>query len=146
MDQILLLKKVPIFQNLTLDELDLIQHELVRETVLAKQVIYEEGSWGNYFYVVESGTVELTKRIGDRSYELKQLGVGEHFGEICLFDDAPRWDGAIAQTDATLLKLEKEKFKALLMQRPRISLEICRYLRQRLREFDNFCDIQSKEN
>ena len=146
MDRILLLKKVPIFQNLTLDELDLISQELTPVEVLAQQVIYEEGSWGQYFYVIEAGAVELTKQIGDRAMDLKQLGMGEYFGEICLFDDAPRWDGAIALTDATLLKLEKEKFKALMMQRPRISLEICRYLSQRLREFDNFCDIQSKDH
>lgn len=144
MTQILLLKKVPIFQNLTLDELELIRQELHASRVLATEVIYVEGSWGQYFYVIESGRVELTKRVGDHSYELKRIGAGDYFGEISLFDDAPHWDGAIAAEDCTLLKLEKDKFKALIMQRPRISLEICRYLSQRLREYENFCEIQNQ--
>ena len=141
MSQILLLKKIPIFQNLTLDELELISAEMEPLQVLAQQLIYEEGSWGQFFYVIAQGHITLTKEIAKESYVLKQIGAGDYFGEVSLFDDAPHWDGAIAAEDCTLLKLEKQKFKALMMRHPRISLEICRYLSQRLREYDDFCHL-----
>ncbi len=63
---------------------------------------------------------------------------GQYFGEIALFDEAPRWDSAIAIEDTVLLCLEKKRFISLITQRPHIILEICRFLSQRLRETDKY--------
>lgn len=57
---------------------------------------------------------------------------------MTLFDNAPRWNGAIALKDCTLLKLEKNCFISLITQLPPIVLEICRFLSQRLRETDKY--------
>ncbi|NEP17097.1 MAG: cyclic nucleotide-binding domain-containing protein, partial [Leptolyngbya sp. SIO4C1] len=58
--------------------------------------------------------------------------------EIALFDDAPRWNGAVALTDCTLLRLDKSRFLSLVAQRPHIILEMCRFLSQQLRATDQF--------
>ena len=63
---------------------------------------------------------------------------------MSLFDNAPRWDGAIALQDCTLLKLEKKRFISLITQRPHIILEICRFLSQRLRETDKYISSPKK--
>ncbi len=136
MNRLLLLKNVALFKNLSLDELLLIDKSLEQTQVLADEVIFAEGDWGTHLYIIADGTVQLVKTIDDTPRELKQLGEGQYFGEIALFDDAPRWDGAVALEDCTLLKLEKNRFLSLITQRPHIILEICRFLSQRLRETD----------
>ncbi|MEO0540235.1 MAG: cyclic nucleotide-binding domain-containing protein [Cyanobacteria bacterium P01_A01_bin.105] len=136
MNRLLLLKNVALFKNLSLDELLLIDKGLEQTQVLAGETIFAEGDWGAHLFIVADGTVQLVKAIDGDPRELKQVSKEQYFGEIALFDDAPRWDSAIALTDCILLKLEKNRFLSLITQRPHIILEICRFLSQRLRETD----------
>lgn len=136
MNRLLLLKNVALFKNLSLDELLLIDKSLEPTQVLAGETIFTEGEWGTHLYIVADGTVQLVKAIDGVSRELNQLEQGQYFGEIALFDDAPRWDSAIALEACTLLKLGKTRFLSLVSQRPHIILEMCRFLSQRLRETD----------
>ena len=138
MNRLLLLKNVPLFKNLSLDELLLIDRALEQQQVLANETIYTEASWDSYLYIIAEGTVRIVKQLEEEKQEIKQLSKGEYFGEVAIFDDAPRWDGAIAVQDCILLKLEKKRFISLIAQRPHIILEICRFLSQRLRETDKY--------
>lgn len=138
MNRLLLLKDVALFKNLSLDQLLLIDQAIEQETILAGATIFAEGSWCTHFYIIAEGCVRIVKTIDGVQRELKQLSVGQHFGEIALFDDAPHWDGAIALQDTTLLKLDKNRFLDLITQRPHIMLEICRFLSQRVRETDHY--------
>ena len=142
MNRLLLLKEISLFKNLSLDELLAIDKALIPEQVLAEQTIYTEGSWGSHFYIVAEGKVKLLKKVEQQPQEIKQVLQGQYFGEIALFDDAPRWDTAIAVTNSTLLKLEKKRFLNLISQRPHIILEICRFLSQRLRETDKYLSLK----
>ncbi len=138
MNRLLLLKRVALFKNLSLDELLLIDKSLEQTQMLAGAEIYAEGDWGTHLYIIADGTIQLMKAIDSTPRELKQLTPGQYFGEVALFDEAPRWDGAVALTDCTLLKLEKNRFLSLVTQRPHIVLEMCRFLSKRLRETDNY--------
>ncbi len=138
MNRILLLKKIALFKTLSLDELFLIDKALVQEAFLAKETIYTENSWSSYLYIIASGKVQLMKTIDQKPRKIRELSVGDYFGEVALFDDAPHWDEAIAISDCTLLKLDKNRFINLITQRPHIILEICRFLSQRLRETDKY--------
>ncbi len=138
MNRLLILKDVALFQNLSLDELLLIDEAIEPQQFMASETIFEEGSWGSHLYILASGTVQLVKTVDDEPREIKQLMTGNYFGEIALFDDAPRWNGAIAASDCMLLKLEKQRFISLTTQRPHILLEICRFMSQQLRETDKF--------
>jgi len=143
MNRLLLLKNVPLFKNLSLDELLLIDKGLEQTQVLKGETVFAEGDWGTHLFIMAEGTVQLVKAIDGEPRELKQLTREQYFGEIALFDDAPRWDSAIALTDCILLKLEKNRFLSLITQRPHIILEICRFLSQRLRETDKHSFRQS---
>ncbi|MEM0981885.1 MAG: cyclic nucleotide-binding domain-containing protein, partial [Cyanobacteria bacterium P01_H01_bin.58] len=136
MNQLLLLKNVALFKNLSLDELLLIDKSLEQTQVLSGETIFSEGDWGTHLFIVAEGSVQLIKTVEGVSRETTQIKQGQYFGEVALFDDAPRWDGAIAIEDCTLLKLGKNRFLSLVTQRPHIILEMCRFLSQRLREMD----------
>ncbi|MEM8829624.1 MAG: cyclic nucleotide-binding domain-containing protein [Cyanobacteria bacterium P01_G01_bin.19] len=138
MNRLLLLKNIPLFKNLSLDELFQIDEALQQQRVAAGETIYSEGSWGTNLYIIAEGTIQIVKNLDGRSENIKQLTTGQYFGEIALFDEAPRWDGAIALEDGILLCLEKKRFISLISQRPHIILEICRFLSKRLRETDKY--------
>jgi CRP-like cAMP-binding protein len=142
MNRLLLLKDVALFKNLSLDELWLIEQALDQVQVLAGETIFTEGSWGAHLYIVASGCVQLVKQVDGNPRNLKQVTAGGYFGEIALFDDAPRWNGAIAMEDSVLLKLEKNRFISLITQRPHIVLELCRFLSQQLRETDSLRSLR----
>ncbi len=136
MNRILLLKTVPLFTNLTLDELLLIDKMLEQEQVLSGDTIYQEGSWGTYLYIIAEGNVQIIKTLEGEQQILKELSAGEHFGEVALFDDSPYWNSAVATKECLLLKLDKKNFISLVTQRPNMLLEICRFLSQQLREMN----------
>lgn len=138
MNRLLLLRNIALFKNLSLDELFPIDKALEQRQVLAGETIYIEGSWDGQLYIIAAGKVQITKKLDGVPQEIKQLTTGQYFGEISLFDEAPRWDGAIALEDSTLLCLEKKRFVSLISQRPHIILELCRFLSRRLRETDKY--------
>jgi uncharacterized protein (TIGR02266 family) len=52
------------------------------ETYTDGQVILEEGSSGDWVYVILSGSVEISKTIGGRKFIITALEPGEVFGEL----------------------------------------------------------------
>lgn len=138
MNRLLLLRDIALFKNLSLDELFSIDQALEQKQVLAGETIYTEGSWGGHLYIIAAGKIQIIKELDGEQQVIKQLTTGQYFGEIALFDEALRWDGAIALEDSTLLCLEKKRFISLISQRPQIILELCRFLSRRLRETDKY--------
>ena len=46
------------------------------------QIIFREGSWGDWVYVIQRGSVEISKTIGGKKYVLSVLEPGEVLGEV----------------------------------------------------------------
>jgi HEAT repeat protein len=134
MNRVLFLKNVPLFKFLSLDDLLIVDQALVQKDYLAGETIFREGQPGSDLCIISEGRVAIRKQFHGTERELAQLGPGECFGEMALFDDAPRSATAIAATDVTLLTLERSRFLTLTAQRPEIALEVCKVLSLRLRE------------
>jgi CRP-like cAMP-binding protein len=60
------------------------------------QTIFAEGDGGDWIYVIESGSVEIFKKIGHQNVVLETLHPGEIFGEISYIAQIPRTAGARA--------------------------------------------------
>jgi HEAT repeat protein len=133
MNRVIFLKKVPLFQYLSLDDLLIIDEALAQKEFLAGETVFAEGSLGAELCIVFRGSVVIRKKRGGTECELARLGPGECFGEMALFDAAPRSATALGVTDCTLLTLERNRFHTLLTQRPEMALEVCRVLSLRLR-------------
>ena len=65
-------------------------------------IIFEEGSSGDWIYVVESGAVEISKIIHGEKEVLLELGPGEIIGELGFITKRPRTATAIAVGDTTV--------------------------------------------
>lgn len=60
------------------------------ETYQDGQIIIEEGSYGDWVYVIESGSVEILKKIADKNVVIEKLEAGEVFGELGYIAKVPR--------------------------------------------------------
>lgn len=93
-------------------------HELFqrfdRVRVKRGQSIILEGDVGDYFYLIESGRCEVSKRVGGADLLLAELKAGDSFGEEALVSDSRRNASVQMKTDGVLLRLAKPDFIALL--------------------------------
>src|SRR5436190_1941756 len=99
-------------------------------------VLFREGDRGQTMYVIRSGKVNISKRIGDSELTLAVLGPGEFFGEMALLEGLPRSAGATVVEDAQLIELEAAAFETLIRKNSEIAVRLMRRLSSRLREAD----------
>jgi CRP/FNR family transcriptional regulator, cyclic AMP receptor protein len=130
MEQLLFLKRIPLFGSLPLDTLLALSRVLATESYLAGETVFAEDSPGRCLYLVRSGLLEVRK--GRRL--LTHLGPGAYVGEMALIDDAPRSASVVAAEECTLLRLDRAAFEDLTEDYPAMLRELCRLLAANLRE------------
>ncbi len=133
MSRLLFLKGVSLFRELSLDSLLALDQALRQADLLPGEVVFREGSTGDDLYIVLRGSVVVEKGHGEAARELARMGPGDFFGEMALFDDEPRSATCRAETETTLLRLDRSRFHSLMEQLPRLGIEISRVLSLRLR-------------
>ena len=124
---------VPIFSNLTYDEMMEVAR-ITRERVYEKgQMIYMAGDKGEKLYVIHSGKVKIT-RITDSGKEqvIRVLGPGEFMGELSLFSSLPLTDNGEALTKTRVCVIDGQKLKDLMKRFPAIALKVIEELSKRL--------------
>ncbi len=88
---------------------------LEEKTVQNRQYIFRESEPGEIAFVIQSGTVEITKHAGGNEVVLGTLGQGEMFGETALIDNAPRMASARASGGpVTVMVLPRSLFESKL--------------------------------
>jgi len=103
----------------------------------AGAVICREGDYGDTFFIIESGTVEISKRLdGESSRILGREGAGEFFGELALVQGVPRVATVTAIEDTGLLEISKEDFNQYIDRNPAMAAAIMRAVAARLRDAD----------
>jgi small-conductance mechanosensitive channel/CRP-like cAMP-binding protein len=78
------------------------------------EVIVREGAEGESLYVVLAGRVEVSKDLDGQPVLVRQLGVGEVFGEMTLFLDAPRSATVRAVEECRLLRVGRAAVRSLV--------------------------------
>src|SRR5437660_9679359 len=100
-------------------------------------VLFKEGEPGKEMYVVQSGKVNITKRVRDTEKILATLGAGEFFGEMSILNNKPRSAGATIAEDAKLLVIDPRTFEAMLRGNAEIAVRLIKKLGERLQEADD---------
>jgi CRP-like cAMP-binding protein len=123
MDQKLtMLSKVPLFSGLSSRDLTELGRLIDEVTVREGKVLAKEGAPGHEFFVILDGSIAISK--GDK--HIRDLGPGDHFGELAMIAKVPRTATATAATPATLLVLGHREFTTLLADRPEIREKVLR--------------------
>ncbi len=124
------LRAIPLFKELSDDDLNSINALLKRISYAKGQTIFRQGDIGNAMYIVESGQVVVWDENANQA--LAFLGPGSFVGEIAMLLAEPRSASLKVAIDADLYMLEKDAFDQLIASRPEIALYMTRELSQRL--------------
>jgi sigma-B regulation protein RsbU (phosphoserine phosphatase) len=133
---ITLLKHVPLFGSLPSGELADMAVSLRERRYLAGAVLFREGDYGDRFYIVLDGQIEIVKALDtDDERTLGLRGAGEFVGEMSLLSqDGLRTASVRAHEESRVLELTRADFDALLHRHPLLAYEMLRVLSLRLRE------------
>ncbi|MBA3695767.1 MAG: cyclic nucleotide-binding domain-containing protein [Methylotenera sp.] len=105
-----------VFSRLPAANIEEMFKRMVSISVTAGQVIIQQGGEGDYYYLIQSGTAEVS-RVADASQPpviLAELSEGSAFGEEALVSDNKRNATITMKTDGDLLRLNKKDFVELL--------------------------------
>ena len=118
-----ILEQVDIFQELTTDQLTLIDEICVEKSFNQGEVIFEENSLSREFYIIADGEVDIqidpdTIGDGSDSYQpttIATLRRGQSFGEVAIVDPGVRSASAKCSSETCrLLIIGREEFLKLL--------------------------------
>ncbi len=100
--------------------------------------VFEEGSAGEFLYLVESGRVRVFKSLPDGTEEtLGRVVPGDYFGEMAFFGHHARSAGAEPETDCRLWRMDFPTFEALLRADLGITRNLLENANDRLRRTDD---------
>jgi len=138
MERLLALKQVPLFSQLSLEQLEAIQQISSEVEYLANETIVKEGEAGGELYLLIDGRVRIYKGYGTPAETLlSSVSAVSYFGEMAALDDRPRSATVVAAERSRMLRLDGESLKDLIRQMPEISFEIMRVLTSRVRRAES---------
>jgi MFS family permease len=117
------LARLTLFSGVPVPTLEAVATRLVPVTTRAGDVVIRQGDPADRFYVIETGTFEVTRRepgepADAASARLRSMTSGEVFGEIGLLRSTARTATVTAATDGTLLALDGASFLDLVNAGP----------------------------
>jgi pyruvate,water dikinase len=124
------LAKVPLLAGLEPEERAKIAGAFKIRRFASGETITKEGAGAAAFFVIESGTAEVTVH-GDVK---GTLGPDDFFGEIALIDEGARTATVIATSDLVCRGLTVWEFKPLVMANPGLAWQLLQSLARRVRE------------
>ena len=98
----------------------------------AGTLLFSEGDDGEVMYVIQSGEVEIRRRIKDQDRVLAVLPAGEFFGEMAIVNDRPRSATAVVRRQARLLVIDGQTFEAMLRGKTEIAVRMIKTMASRL--------------
>jgi len=126
-------ERTPLLSGLSGDELEAFIDSLQLRHVDAEELIFREGDHGNYLYLIGMGNVLLrAKDSQGRKRVFSHLCEGDFFGEYAFMSRAPHSDEAIAETDCSVLMIDRVTFDEWVEKYPGIQSTIEDFYRQRV--------------
>jgi CRP/FNR family transcriptional regulator, cyclic AMP receptor protein len=123
------IRRVPLFAELSDHELAQVAR-LFKERIFAPgETVAKEGSGGAAFYLIESGTANVTVAGRERA----ALGPGDYFGEIALIDEGARSATITAMEKLDCCSLTFWDFRPLVQENAAICWKLLQFMVGRLR-------------
>lgn len=122
------LKKVPLFDGLSEDELRSLAERTVPRAFPKNAIVVNEGDLTDSLYLIVSGKVKVY--LGDESGKeliLDIKGPGQYFGEMVL-DEKARSATVMTLEPSQFATLSRAEFTTVLLNHPKIALQLIRNL------------------
>src|SRR4029077_5083158 len=102
MKELIALKKVPLFSELTLEQLASIDRLMVTRNYVKGEPVFTRGDVGSEMFVVLEGEIRIHLDHEGREVTVARIGPSMVLGEMAVFDEQPRSASAQASVDTTV--------------------------------------------
>ena len=102
----------------------------------AGEVIVRQGQPGDCMYVIQSGKVEVIREEHGKEVKLAELGEGDFFGEMALFDKDVRSATVRPLGEVRVLTIDKKMFLRKIHEDPSLAFRIMQRMSGRIRELN----------
>jgi CRP-like cAMP-binding protein len=134
MERVLFLHNVPVFADVSPQDLERVA-ELVEERGYADgEVIASEGEIGEEEYIIVEGTIRVVQDRDGTEHELARRGAGDVVGGLSLLRKAPRMASLVADGAVRTICVSNRDVESVLRERPEIAMAAMRVLADRLAE------------
>jgi CRP/FNR family transcriptional regulator, cyclic AMP receptor protein len=111
---------------------DLSVFERFAVTFQKGDIIFCEYEPGDNFYLIQEGSVQIVKIMGNIEKIIDILYPGEIFGEMAILEEAPRSATAMANEKVKALEFNRQNFEVLMMGNPLIALKLLKLFTKRI--------------
>jgi len=108
------LKGFPLFADLTPNTLAEVADQMMVHKADQGQEVIRQGDAGDLFYLIRSGSVDVTVDDGKTRNKVAELKQGQFFGEAALITDEPRNATVTAREKTVFYGLGKDDFRKVL--------------------------------
>ena len=137
LEEVNFLRNVPIFNELSDQELEKIAALGIRKKYKKGSIILLEEETGAALFVIVSGKVKIVRMDDDgREVILSILGGSDFFGEMAILDGLTRSASVVATSKSELFMIHRRDFLKLLNDFPMVAIALLREFTGRLRKAD----------
>jgi CRP/FNR family cyclic AMP-dependent transcriptional regulator len=130
-----LLGRVPLFAELSRDELERIADVAIPRSFPKGVRVFHEGDTSDACYIVRDGDLRVTREHSDgRAIALATLGPGDFFGELAMLDGGTRSASVETITDCELLGVPASDIRRVISTHGDIAAKLIVAITRRLRE------------
>ena len=127
-----LLKSIPLFTDLGINELEIIKPDIFEKTVRRGDMVFFEGEPSDSLYFVVTGAAKIFKTSTQGKEQILSIARPfELLNDSSIFDRGTNSSSAQALTEMNLYGLKKEKFSMLMRRYPALAINAARVLTQR---------------
>lgn len=135
------IERVPIFSNLTYEEMMEVARITIDKTYEKGELIYMSGDKGEKLYVIHTGRVKITRITSSgKEQVIRVLGPGEFMGELSLFSPIPLTDNSEALSKTVVCMIDGDKLKSLMVKHPGIAFKVMEELSKRLEKAEDLIE------
>jgi CRP/FNR family cyclic AMP-dependent transcriptional regulator len=124
------LRSIPMFRDCSTRDLSVVARLMDRVDLAEGRVLVREGRPGSECFVIDEGTVSVT-RGGD---EVAMLGPGDVLGELAILSGGTRDATGTAATPVSVYVLHQAALRGVLSEVPSVRNHLFQVLAKRLRE------------
>lgn len=134
-DIIPLLRSVPIFRDLSQEELQTMAPLFTERRYKKGSIIFFEGDKGDEFFIIRSGMVKVYRMDEQKEITLSLFRGGDFFGDMALLDPDSRRSATAETLEATVLyTLSRFEFRRYLEKSPALAVKMLEVVADRLRK------------
>lgn len=138
------LRKSPLFQGLSDDELQRLMDMAEPLSLRVGECLIRQGDMGDAAYVVLSGELEIQKQTGNSLIKIDVRNPGDVVGEMALLSNATRNASVIAKSNVEVLRIPQDAFVTLLTSSPGAAMAVLHWVMARLHQNEALLHQQEK--